>query len=233
MSRSCAPNPQSLALYLRIARGYSQKELSWASGLTCNDICRIEQGNMALGIGKLIRLARTLETTPDALFHNDFSVLSGHALTYRRKKRTCRERLHRYQRRCEQIGDRGEAWVAQLEAERLKGSAYEGLVNTGYANERKPCCDMVSFDLQTGQPVVIEVKSTTGDADEVLYFSEGELQLLRRCAAEDIPYELHRVYWVDDPARRAQRVYTAEEVLQAFDIVPNHYIFRPKRGENK
>lgn len=230
MRRPITPNPQSLALYLRIAHGFSQRELAQACNLTCNDICRFEQGNMALGIGKLMRFACVLDISPDALIHNDFSVLSKHALEFKGKGTSRREWLHRYQQRCEQIGDKGEAWVAQLEEEKLRGTAYDGLLNTGYSNESKACCDMVSFDPSSGQPVIIEVKSTTGAEDEDIYFSERELQLLQHCAAQRIPYELHRVYYIDDPARRGRRIYLADEVLAAYIIIPNHYVFRKKGG---
>lgn len=89
------------------------------------------------------------------------------------------------------------------------GSRYEGMVNSGYADGMAAHHDMMSFDAETGEPILIEVKATTGDADEAKYLSEGELQLLNYCAEHGVRYELHRPYHVNDPVRWGRRIYSA------------------------
>lgn len=225
--RTCSPNPGSLLFYLRTSRGLTQARLSQLCRVGINTICQYELRSAPMTLANLRSLANFFDVPLDALARDDLSFVVSLPPVFHTRSNALRERIHDNLQRMEEIGDAGEDFVANMERKKLRGTRYQDKVNTGLADDKKAACDMMSFDPVTGAPVLIEVKSTSGDEDEDLYISREELELLRHCAASGIPYELHRVYHVGTN-RVAQTVYTAQEVLDAYIFAPTAYVARRK-----
>lgn len=220
-------NPTSLAFYLRTSRGLTQKEVAAGCGLTSNDVCRFELGHTAIGYGKLRALANFYGVSTDALFSNDFQAMVNQ-VRIETGDRALRGRIHRRQSLCENVGDLGEWWVTQLERKKLKGTPWAGMVNANYARDPKVHFDLMSFDPDTGEEILIEVKTTAKGPQARLYFTDREWDFLQYCLEKNVRYELHRVCYVNDPVRRTRMIYTGQEVLRAFSVEPQHYVLRWK-----
>ena len=227
--RTCPPNPCSLLFFLRTAKGLSQQELSQRCNVNINSICQFELRNSPVTLTTLRSLASFFNVPLDALARNDISYVINLPSVARVKSSTIRERLHKALEKMEEVGDAGEAFVANAERAKLKGSPYEGKVNIGVADDKKAAFDVLSFDPDSGSPVVVEVKSTCGSGDEDWYISREELDLLHHCMEKNIPYELHRVSHVGT-AQVAQTVYTAQEVLDLFTFTPINYVAHRKES---
>lgn len=230
--RTCPPNPFSVLLYLRTAHDLTQVQLAEACHIKPNTVCQAEVRNASMGIGRLQKLADYFGVPLDALAKNDFSVIATLPPVSHIRTNAARKRLHTNQARMEKVGDMGEDFVAALEREKLRGTPYADKVNTALADELKAVCDMMSFDPVTFQPIPLEVKSTSGDENEPVYFSTEEFQFLCHCAETGAPYELHRVYHVGKSGKTTQKVYTAKETLELFAFRPYTYIAFPKDNKN-
>lgn len=227
MSTTESLNPTSLALYLRTARGLTQREVAEGCGLTTNDVCRFELGHTAISYGKLQALANFYGVTTDALFCNDFRAMVRQARP-KVEGQGLRGRIHRRQTLCENVGDLGEWWVTQQEREKLKGTPWAGMVNANYARDPKAHFDLMSFDPDTGEEILIEVKATAKGPLARLYFTDQEWDFLQYCLEKNVRYELHRVYYVNDPDQRGREILTPQEVLAYYSVTPQHYILRRK-----
>ena len=75
---------------------------------------------------------------------------------------------------------------------------------------------------------MIEVKATAKGPRARFYFTDREWDFLQYCVEKNARYELHRVCYVNDPARRSRQIYTAQEVLRTFSVEPQHYVLRWK-----
>lgn len=219
-------NPTSLALYLRTSRGLTQREVAADCGLTTNDVCRFERGHDAISYGKLKALANFYGISTDALFSDDFRAMVDQVCV-EPEEQGLSGRIRRRQRLCEKVGKLGEWWVTQLEREKLKGTPWAGMVNAKYAEDPKAHFDLMSFDPDTGEKVLIEVKTTAKGPRTRFYFTDREWDFLQYCLEKNIRYELHRVCHVND-ACRSRAIYTAQEVLKFFSVTPQHYVLRWK-----
>lgn len=228
--RTCAPNPCSLLFYLRTSRGLTQIRLSRLCRVNINTICQCELRGTPMTLANLRRLAEFFHVSMDALARNDFSAVAGIPPMKQQRTDALRNHLRRNRTRMEVIGNLGEDFVAAQERLKLKGTPYADRINTGLADDKKGVCDMMSFDPATGTPIFIEVKATDKGEDKELNFSREELEFLRHCAQNHIPYELHRVYYVGTD-KIAQRVYSAQEVLDIFSFEPTTYVTCKKGGE--
>ena len=228
--RTCAPNPCSLLFYLRTTHGLTQVRLSRLCRVNVNSICQCELRGTPMTLGNLRRLAKFFGVPMDALARNDFSAVADMPPVEQQRTDARRDHLRKNRDKMEVIGNLGEDFVAAQKREKLKGTPYENRINTGLADDKKGVCDMMSFDPATGAPIFIEVKSTDKGEDKELNFSREELEFLRHCARNHIPYELHRVYYVGTD-KIAQTVYTAQEVLDTFDFLPTTYVTCKKGGE--
>lgn len=227
--RTCPLNPNSLLFFLRTSHGLTQIRLSRLCRVNVNVICQCELRNAPMTLANLRRLAEFFGVSMDALARNDFSAVANIPPMKQQRTDAFRNHLRKNRTRMETIGNLGEDFVAAQERLKLKGTPYAGWVNTGLADDKKGVCDMISFDPDTGARVFIEVKSTAGGEEEELNFSREELEFLRLCAKEHILYELHRVYHVGTD-KIAQKVYTAQEVLDTFDLLPTTYVTSRKEG---
>lgn len=228
--RTCAPNPCSLLFFLRTSRGLTQTKLSRLCRVNINSICQCELRGAPMTLGNLRRLAEFFKVPMDALARNDFSVVADMPPVEQRRTDAFRNHLRKNRTRMEIIGNLGEDFVAAQERLKLKGTPYEDRINTGLADDKKGVCDMMSFDPATGTPIFIEVKATDKGEDKELNFSREELEFLRHCAQNHIPYELHRVFYVGTD-KIAQTIYTAQEVLDTFEFLPTTYVTCKKGGE--
>lgn len=96
------------------------------------------------------------------------------------------------------IGERGEKLVFELERKKLKEAVDKGKIpsmdkllkwvsleddNAGY--------DILSYDVETNQPLYIEVKTTTGTKFTSFYMSSGEFEFSKNNAAH---YKIYRIF---------------------------------------
>ena len=227
--RTCSPNPGNILTYLRTSARLTLTELSKLSGVNINVLCQFGLRGSSLSIGNLKRLAAFFHVPMDALARNDCSILATLPAFPKGRTDAYRKRLRKNQRKKEKIGDMGEDFVAELERKKLKGTIYEGKVNTAPADDQKSVCDMLSIDLAQNKLLPIEVKSTSGSEDEPIYFSSEELGFLRCCAEDGSPYQLHRVSHVGVPGKTVQTVYTAAEALDAFVFEPSAFVAYRKK----
>lgn len=227
--RTCPPNPCSLLFFLRTSKGLTQLQLSQFTGVNANTICQFELRGAPMTLTNLRSLASFFDVPLDALARDDLSYVLRLPPVSHVRSNALRERIHMNLKKMEEVGDEGEDYVAAIEKEKLKGTSYEGKVNTGLGDDKKASCDMLSFDPETGRPIVIEVKSTCGGEDEEWYISQEELDLLHHCIEKNIHYELHRVSRVGTD-QVTQTVYTAQEVLDLFTITPINYVVHRKES---
>ena len=223
-------NPTQILTFLRIREGLTMAELAEKTGLTTNDVCRFERNHHNLGAGKLLNLAEFFGVKMATLWENDLISLGKYLKKPVYKSSRMRERIHKHLELCERIGDAGEDYVFELEKARLRGTPYENLINPNYANDETSHFDLLSFDINSGDPIRIEVKTTPKDQSECFYMTAGELRVLEECLQRKVRYELHRVSYINDRQCCTRTIYTPEEVLEKFDIVPDRFKLVPKEG---
>ena len=125
-----------------------------------------------------------------------------------------------------EIGRKGEAWVASREREKLSGTRYANHVELS-PNSRRASFDIRSRTLD-GDVLYIEVKTTDGFPEQPFYMSANEYAFAEHCMAHGIPYELHRVHFMNDDDLRGEIVYSAEEVVNRFDKTDASYVLNRK-----
>ena len=121
---------------------------------------------------------------------------------------------------------------ARIECERgkLAGTGCE-LGITSYADDPDANCDFISFNKDTLETLIIEVKTTSGSKNEPFHITAKELELAKECIENGIPYELHRVYNLNSP-KQGRIIYTASDLFNEFDFEVYDYIVK-KRKEKK
>ena len=221
-------NPTNLLMYLRVYYGLTQTALAKATGLKVNDISRFEQGHPNMWFGKLKALADYFGISCDALYHNDFVSIGPLLHKPVEKERTLPERIRAHKEVCDHIGESGELWVTQQERMRLRGTIYENAVNPNYADDEKAHFDLMTFDPDTGENIIVEVKTTVGDADEAFIMTEHEWALMLYCQENHLRYELHRVHHIETPELRGRVIYTPQDIMELFDVMPRAYVLRKK-----
>lgn len=222
-------NPTNLLMYLRVYYGLTQTALANATGLTVNDISRFErEPRLNMWFGKLKVLADYFGISCDALYHNDFAAIGPLLHQPAGKERTLPERIRVHKEFCDRIGELGEAWVTQQERKRLRGTIYENAVNPNYADDGKAHFDLMTFDPSTGESIIVEVKTTTGDADEAFVMTEQEWALMLYCQENDLRYELHRVHHIGTPELQGRVIYTPQDIMELYNILPRAYVLRKK-----
>lgn len=95
----------------------------------------------------------------------------------------------------QEIGMCGEQYVLATEKERLRkvNSKYENYVDGSPALDGRNGYDILSYTA-VGEPIYIEVKTTTGDCEEPFYMSKNERNTADRIRAMGGIYQIHRVY---------------------------------------
>ena len=205
----------SLAWFLRHRSGLTISELSEEAGVSAMSISRFENDSVSTMLCNIAPLADFFKVPASLLLVNDLNaglsviteaVAARHKLAQRFKEQ--QEAQHR-------TGISGEEYVYLREFEKLKGTRWQKLVDPNFANNPHSHFDILSFDLD-GTPVCIEVKATKGSGDKPFYMSKPELDFAVECLENGTRYELHRVYFVDDPEKRDRDIYTPEELLDKF-----------------
>lgn len=99
------------------------------------------------------------------------------------------------EKRRQEVGEKGEQFVYDREVSRLKeaGSLYANKVSRKPSKDPKNGYDIDSFT-ETGDKIYIEVKSTTGDADEPFYMTANEREKAKQVVENGEVYQVHRVY---------------------------------------
>lgn len=95
-----------------------------------------------------------------------------------------------------EVGRKGEAWVAAREREKLSGTQYADAVEL-CSNAQCSSFDIKSRTLD-GNILYIEVKTTEGLPELPFYMSADEYAFAEHCMVYGIPYELHRVHFIND-----------------------------------
>ena len=124
--------------------------------------------------------------------------------------------------KCDKIGRRGEEWVYREELKKLKGTGHENGVNPNFSDSDDAYFDIMSFG-PDGGTIIIEVKTTTGEASDPFYISANELSIAKECIKDGKCYELHRVYHIDDPKTRGRFIIPGKELLENYEFVPETY----------
>ena len=219
-------HPTSLARFLRVYKGLGQQKVAEACKLHITEVSRFERGHRGMAIGKILSIADYFGVAVHDLIYDRYDhVLSTLAPNPRRNPNVQKRLKHRQKRR-DELGRDGENYVAQLEREKLKDTPYANGVNEGYADDLSAGFDIMSFS-RDGNPICIEVKTTSGSVDDPFYLTTREKEFLEYCVESGIRYELHRVYHLVKGGRPGRRIYTAEE-LMGFTYEPTTYLV--KRG---
>lgn len=208
--------------YMRRRMNLTQKEISKETGLTPNDISRVERGLANHRIEKFIVLSKYLCIPLEALICNN---LKAALLTFNEPTKISRklqERMKAIRERRDDIGSRGEDWVFQLEVEKLKGTCYENGVNPNYADDEESHFDILSFT-RNGESIIIEVKTTSGEEQDAFFFSADELKKAKECFENGETYEVHRVHHIDEHSKRGRYIISAEELFSCYDFMPVNY----------
>ena len=217
-------NPNSLLRFLRIRLGQSQQKVANAIGLTANDISRFEHGERGMYIPKALRLASYFGVSIDELLHDRYDGALSKPLPAPKRNTEAQKCMKRRQRLRDKIGRDGEAYVAKLERNKLRGSVYENGVNEGYADDPTAGFDIMSF-APDGTIIYIEVKTTRGKASEPFYITAHERRFMEYCLQNGYRYELHRVHHIGSRKKVGRVIYTAEE-LMGFHYEPCTYLVK-------
>lgn len=218
----------NLINYLRHREGLTQKELGRETGLTANDICRMESNNFGAAKSKLVALAEYFKVSCDHLTRNNFEAFFA-SLTappkVSRKLSELHERLHKIK---DEIGRKGEEWVYGRECEKLSGTIYANAVNPNYANDEAAGFDLLSFD-PDGTFISVEVKATAGNADDAFYLSAAEYRKAAECQESGERFEIHRVHHINHPEKCGRKIILPHELFRDYEITPCEYLVRKRR----
>lgn len=200
----------------------SLSRLSRTTDIPVMTLHRLRQnGNVTMETLK--QLAERINVEPDDVLFGNLTQLTaaGKHLPIASEEDLRLFRENR-QKRMLEYGYQGEAYVAELERKKLAGTPYADAVNTDFAITGKPF-DILSFDEDSGEPILIEVKSTCYGPGRKFIITQNEMAFLMECVSNGTRYELHRVYHVNDPERRGRDIYTPDQLLTLYDIQPRTF----------
>ena len=209
------------AIYdLRMRKNESLAEFAKRCGTNASKLSRLENGR-DMSVGEVKRIADSLGVDFDALARNDIPAVIAsvkeNSVFFSAKNSIDLKKKER--------GNKGEAYVVALEREAHKGTIYENAVNASYADNREAHFDILSYSKE-GVKKYIEVKSTASGEDSDFFMSEEERRFMEKCLANGEIYELHRVYYLNNPEKIGRRIYTAEELLSQFTFSTASYKVR-------
>ncbi len=223
-------NPENVLYYMRSRLGLTQRNIAQATGLSENDISRIENGADNPFTGTLISLARYFNLPVDAFVYNDIKIALPSFTDAPKIMRNMLNRIKIKRDKCDEIGRRGEKWVYDEECKKLEGTELVNGINPNFSD-----CDDAHYDIMSfgtdGRTIIIEVKTTTGEATDPFYISANELSIAKECMEAGRCYELHRVYYIDNPKKRGKLIIPAKELFDNCEFVPETY--KVVRKENK
>ena len=223
------PNPGSILLFYRHNEGKTQRQLAKEVGLRAADISRFERGVPNMAVWKARALANHMGIRIDDFVRDNYAPLLKNLTHIPIRSPEMRERRRNCQLKKLDTGDMGEHFVADNERRLLAGTPYADGVNEGCADDFGAGYDIFSFTTD-GKPKFLEVKSTTGDLDDPFFISDGELKFARFCLEQNLHYELHRVYYLNNDSGAEVKVYTAQELLTLFDFEVNDYLVTRRKS---
>ena len=219
----------SVPNYLRHRKNLTIAELSQEIGIPAMSISRIENGNWAIDINPVLKMANYFSVSVDAILHNDFSAVFSTLQVPTSPAHKMYDRYAKIHDVCRHNGISGEDWVYWQECKRLAHTNIRHAVNGNYADDDDAHFDMLSFS-ETGQPIIIEVKSTNKGPYTGFRMTAAELQTAEDCLKDNIRYEIHRVFHVQDACKIDRYVITAEELFRDYDITPKQFLVKRKAG---
>ena len=208
--------------YVREKLGLSQYAAAVASGLSANDVCRIEHGKFGTSVRKAERLAECYHIPLDPMVKNQQDILDLllHALNHAEKSMIKAPRMI-----TQDVGGRGEDYDLLEEQKKLQGTLYADKVDNSYAQNPDAHFDLLSYDRETGAPVYVEVKTTIHNGKENFSVSPTELDFMQACLKRGNRYEIHRVFLTKDLKYRKRIVYSAQELIRDYRIEPTGFRF--------
>lgn len=225
-------NPTNIVYYMRNYMNLSKKQISEATGLTQNDLVRMEKGNIRAGISKFKALADFFKISIESLLYNDIRAA---LITFKEPPKVSHGligQMKAIRDMYDDIGCKGEDWVYSLELEKLKGTIYANGVNPNFSDDKDANFDTLSFTTD-GDSIFIEVKTTTGKADEPFYISTGELKRAKICLDKGELYEIHRVFYIDNPKKRGRNIIPVDKLFSEYDFIPENYRVVRKDKKNE
>ena len=215
-------NPENVLYYMRSRLGLTQKQIAKATGLTEQDISRIENGADNPFIETFILLARYFNIPIDAFVHNNLKIALSSFTKPPQILHNNSKRIKAKRDKCDEIGHKGERWVYKEEYKKLRGTGHENGINPNFADNDEANFDLLSFDLN-GRAIIIEVKTTTGDESDPFFISSNEINMAKQCIRNGKCYEIHRVHNINNPQKSGRVIITAEELFENFDFIPEIY----------
>ncbi len=158
----------------------------------------------------------------DDLVRNNYAVILPRLSSFPVRDPAIQRRRRACQLKKLDIGDAGEALVAARERIKLSGTIYERGVNEAYADNLCFGFDILSFT-RLGEPLFIEMKASAGGLDEPCFLSANEREFLLYCLRNNIRYELHRVYNIENASTAKVRIFTAQELVAQFEFEVSCY----------
>lgn len=208
----------TLLKYIRTRMLWTQQKLASAiPGLTANDICRFERRSY-LNMDKVIKLADFLGVSVDGLMLDNYAEIIGNFSKPVKPDHTLSRELETFNAKRSELGRSGEDWVYQRELEKLTGTPWVNGVNGNFASQADAGFDILSFTVD-GEPVLVEVKATSAEADQKFYLTETEYKTLQSCLQNGTQYEIHRVYRLGT-GKTGCKVISAEELLEDYELTP-------------
>lgn len=211
----------NVACYLRNHEGLSLEQLHEKTGISTNILCRIEN-NKPSAIDKFETLADFYGISVDALVRNDILVAAiSRIMPPVATFRGYEQQRQSYERRL-RAGLKGEQWLLCEELKKRSGTRFANALCNGYADDGRAGFDILSFDTE-GNPIVGEVKSTTGGADAPFYMTAPELAKARETFENGGQYTVYRVVHINTPDKTSHFEISAAELLSDYEFIPKTY----------
>lgn len=207
--------------FMRNRMQLTQKEVSKATNLTINDISRMENGFFDHRMETFIILSKYLKVPLAALMYNDLEAALPTFTAPSKASRKMLARIKALREMRDDISCEGEDWALAHELEKLKGTIYENGV-TSFADDPDAHFDLFSFS-PTGSHIIIEVKTTTGKAEDAFFITSGELDKARECLNNGEQYEIYRVHHINKTSKRGLKIIPVRKLFSEYEFIPETY----------
>ena len=215
-------DPTNIMYFMRRRLSLTQEEIAKTTKLTKNDISRMERGIFSHEMWKFMKLSEYFNISIEALLNNNIKAAFHTFKAAPDVSRKMMARLSALREKHNDIGCRGEDWIFQQELKRLNGTEYQYAVNPNFADDEEASFDILSFS-HDGEIIIIEVKTTTGDAEDAFFFTANELEKAKKCIKNRDRYEIHRVHHIDEPSKSGRQIIPAEKLFKDYEFIPEVY----------
>ena len=211
----------SALMLLRTMLGLSVEQFAKKCGISANLISYIERGGSAK-ISVFEKIAAVFKVSLDALVRNDIGKVIASLPKDINLPDDHVGLIDIFQQNSMATGKKGEKYVVALQRAALADTPYAKAVTDAPAHEAQAHFDVYSFS-PDGKPKYIEVKSTPYRCDKPFDLTMKEYEFLLECIRTGKNYELHRVYKLNNPEEVGEKIYTAQEVLDMFTMIPSAF----------